>query len=82
MPAFGDRNFNWWKSLSYRNESTELHSKSTDWFLYDRDLRHKEVNENVSAMNFVNNLRILELFFVLNISIATNFEIVSSGNVL
>ena len=23
------------KLPSYRNESTDLHSKSTDWFLYD-----------------------------------------------
>ena len=29
----------WRKSLSYRNSSTDLHSKSIDWFLYDTDLR-------------------------------------------
>ena len=29
--------------LSYRNRSTDLHSKSMDWFLYDRDLRHQRV---------------------------------------
>ena len=31
------------KSLSYRNQSIDLHSKSMDWFLYDRNLRHKRV---------------------------------------
>ena len=30
----------WRKSLSYRNQSTDLQSKSMDWFLYDTDLRH------------------------------------------
>ena len=32
-----------WRSLSYRNQCTELQSKSVDWFLYDRDLRHKRL---------------------------------------
>ena len=27
--------------LSYRNQSIDLLSKSLDWFLYDRDLRHE-----------------------------------------
>ena len=26
----------WWTSLSYRNQSIDLHSKLMDWFLYDR----------------------------------------------
>ena len=30
-------------SLSYRNQSIDLRSKSMDWFLYDRDLRHERV---------------------------------------
>ena len=34
----------WWRSLSYRNQSIDLQSKSVDWFLYDRDLRHEKVN--------------------------------------
>ena len=35
----------WRSSLSYRNQSIDLQSKSMDWFLYDRDLRHERVNE-------------------------------------
>ena len=31
-------------SLSYRNQSIDLHCKSLNWFLYDRDLGHKRVN--------------------------------------
>ena len=30
-------------SLSYRNQPIDLQSKSMDWFLYDRDLRHERV---------------------------------------
>ena len=33
------------RPLSYRNQSIDLHSKSMDWFLYDRDLRHERVDE-------------------------------------
>ena len=33
----------WWRPLSYRNQSTELQSKSMDWFLYDSGLRHERV---------------------------------------
>ena len=36
--------FSWRRSLTYRNQSTDFHSKSMDWFLYDRDLRHERVN--------------------------------------
>ena len=32
----------WWKSL-YRNQSIDLHSKSKNQFLYDRDLRHERL---------------------------------------
>ena len=31
------------KTLSYRNQSIDLQCKSIDWFLYDRNLRHKRV---------------------------------------
>ena len=34
----------WPMYLSYRNQSTDLLSKSMDWFLYDRDLCHEKVN--------------------------------------
>ena len=30
-------------SLSYKNQSIDLHSKSMDWFLYDRDLGREKV---------------------------------------
>ena len=30
----------WRRFLSYRNRSTDLQSKSIEWFLYDRDLFH------------------------------------------
>ena len=33
----------WRRSLSYRNQSIDLHRKSMDWFLYDRELRHERV---------------------------------------
>ena len=36
----------WRRSLSYRNQSINLQRKSTDWFLYDRDLRHERVKMN------------------------------------
>ena len=31
------------RSLSYRNQSTDLQSKSMDWFLYDNSLCHERV---------------------------------------
>ena len=34
----------WRWSLSYRNQSIDLHSKLMDWFLYGRVLRHERVN--------------------------------------
>ena len=48
----------WRRSLSYRNQSTDLLCKSMDWFLYDRDPRHERVNiflllfKNITAYNF------------------------------
>ena len=32
----------WRRSLSYRNQFIDFPSKSMDWFLYDRDLRHEK----------------------------------------
>ena len=32
----------WRRSLSYRNHSIDLQSKSVDWPLCDRDLRHEK----------------------------------------
>ena len=34
----------WRRPLSYRNQSIDLQSKSMDWFLYDKGLRHERVN--------------------------------------
>ena len=34
----------WRRSLSYRNQSIDLQTKSRDWYLYDRNLRHKELS--------------------------------------
>ena len=36
----------WRKSLSYKNQSNDLLSKSVDWFLYDRDFRHSRVKRS------------------------------------
>ena len=48
----------WWRSLSYRNQSTYSLCKSMDWILYDSDLRHerfkvnsKDIKKNVHAPN-------------------------------
>ena len=42
----------WRRPPSYRNQSNELQSKSIDYFLYDRDLRHVRVKQTVSLKNF------------------------------
>ena len=34
----------WRRSLSYRNQSIDLRSKSMEWFLYDNGLCHERVN--------------------------------------
>ena len=34
----------WRTPLSYRNQSIDSQSKSMDWFLYDKGLRHERVN--------------------------------------
>ena len=33
------------RSLSYTNQSIDLLSKSMDWFIYERDLRHERVKK-------------------------------------
>ena len=35
----------WRRFLWYRSQSTDFQSKSMDWFLYDRNLRHKRVKD-------------------------------------
>ena len=36
--------FSWRRSLLCENQSIDLQSKTIDWLLYDRDLRHERVN--------------------------------------
>ena len=36
----------WRRSLSYKNQSIDLQSKSMDWFLYGRDLRLERVKKS------------------------------------
>ena len=40
---FSSLTLSWRRSLSYRNHSIDLQSKSMDWILYDGDLRHERV---------------------------------------
>ena len=54
------------RPVSYRNQSIDLHSKSMDWFLYDKDLRHERVN--IADANFIelvlcNSLRLLLIHY-------------------
>ena len=39
--------FSWRRPLSYRNQSSDLQSKSMDWFLYDNGLRHERVKKTM-----------------------------------
>ena len=44
----------WRRSLSYRNQSIDLQSKSMDWFLYDHGLRHESVKSfQTAAITFL-----------------------------
>ena len=44
----------WRRSLSYRNQSIDLQSKSMDWFLYDNGLRYERVNsEKIDFLLFL-----------------------------
>ena len=45
-PGLLSRNltFLWRRFLSYRNQSTDLQSKSVDWFLNDKDVSNERVN--------------------------------------
>ena len=45
---YGSLTLSWWISLSYRNQSIDLQSKSIDSFLHDTDLRHQRVNQILS----------------------------------
>ena len=41
----------WWRLLSDRNQSIDLHCKSMDWFLYDNNLCHERVNSDPSVLS-------------------------------
>ena len=41
----GEEHLNFMAEVSFiRNQSIDLQSKSMEWFLYDRDLRHERIN--------------------------------------
>ena len=44
-----DLTLSWRRSLSYRNQSTELQSKSIVSFLYDKDLRHETFKNSIPS---------------------------------
>ena len=46
-------NLSWRRPLSYKNQSTDLRSKSMNWFLYDNGLRHERVKYRFSKINFL-----------------------------
>ena len=39
---------------TYRNQSTDLPSKSMDWFLYDKNLNHERINETAERQVRIN----------------------------
>ena len=41
------------EASSCRNQFIDLLSKSMDWFLYDRDLRHEKVNVIINLKLFI-----------------------------
>ena len=43
----------WRRSVSYRKQSTDLLCKSMDWFLCDRDLRHKELRSTFDQHSLI-----------------------------
>ena len=48
--------FSWLRSLSYRNQSTDLQFKSMDWFLYGRDLGHERVKTPATLLKGDSNI--------------------------
>ena len=62
----------WRSSLSYRNKSIYLQSKSTDWFLYDSDLRHERVNYSKELI--INSLVLIILYYNIHIMLPWNYN--------
>ena len=59
--------FLWRSSLSYRNQSIDLQSKSRDWFLYDMDFGHERANVNFEFMYLGNShINLTCIFTTLN----------------
>ena len=57
----------WRGSLSHRNQSIDLHSKSMDWFLYDRHLCHERVKTmsniyELKAVNYFHKISIIDVW--------------------
>ena len=65
--AKGALTLSWRRLLSYRNQSTELQSRSIDWFLYHNDLREERVKGVYLS------------FHLLNDSWTRGFELVTRG---
>ena len=53
LPEENTFSLSWRMSLSYRNQSIDLHSKSMDWFLYDRDHRYERLNNKYKTPAYI-----------------------------
>ena len=70
----------WWRMfLSYRNRSIDLQRKSMNWFLYDRDLRHKSKDSTklLWLIVLMNTSSRSQIFF--KISVLKNFTEISQN---
>ena len=64
----------WRKSLSYRNQFIDLQSKSIDWFLYDKYLRHERV-KRASVLTFQSRLH-----HIISITVSKSWSFESRGD--
>ena len=53
---FVDLTLSWRRSLSYRNKSIDMQSKSMDWFLFNWYLRHERVNYIILVLSLRRNI--------------------------
>ena len=76
LPAIeiGVSTLSWQSSLSYRNQSTDLQSKSMDWFLYDRELHHERVKQKEIGKNEIGLYLVLFRFYVKDKHSKDNYE--------
>ena len=56
----------WRRPLSYRNQPTDLRSKSMGWFLYDNGLRHERVKLTLKTANGIKDVVLVSLLLTLN----------------